>query len=123
MFNLKKILVPIVIVTGVVSSGVSMANSNLSQNPVVSSPVFLQNTGSLAMSESSMQKVKGAGFFGDIWKAAKLDIKVATDSSFDAQIIQKLLQGDVRGAKVVAGNSTLNIKDTILREIGIGIIL
>ncbi|OIR24167.1 hypothetical protein [Bathymodiolus thermophilus thioautotrophic gill symbiont] len=94
MFNLKKILTGAVIATGLASSGISMANSN-------SSPAFLQNTGSLAMSESSMQKVKGAGFLSDVWTAMKVDIKIATHPIYAVKIARKLLNGDVKGAEKV----------------------
>ncbi|CAB5494311.1 hypothetical protein BTHERMOSOX_276 [Bathymodiolus thermophilus thioautotrophic gill symbiont] len=94
MFNLKKILTGAVIATGLASSGISMANSN-------SSPAFLQNTGSLAMSESSMQKVKGAGFLSDVWTVMKVDIKIATHPIYAVKIARKLLNGDVKGAEKV----------------------
>ncbi|AYQ55898.1 hypothetical protein BTHERMOSOX_855 [Bathymodiolus thermophilus thioautotrophic gill symbiont] len=65
MLNLKSIVIACVITAGVTLSGVSVASSNLNQN-LLDSPVFLQNTGAVAMNDGQMHSVKGAGIFGDI---------------------------------------------------------
>ncbi|AYQ55899.1 hypothetical protein THERMOT_115 [Bathymodiolus thermophilus thioautotrophic gill symbiont] len=80
MFNLKSIVIACVITAGITLSGVSVASSNLNQN-LLDSPVFLQNTGAVAMNDEQMQSVKGAGIFGDIinWiEKAALDVAKAT---------------------------------------------